>query len=614
MPWSPPKITGAAAPVQTTPTGTVGGGGTNTQPSAQTPGGGGRSQFRMRFGGNCNDHRLEHLADAPFGAMLDAVNQQVALRLRGLNVVAQRGDLPVPQLDRPIPDGAQYLVHLDFAGHELNRVYTWREILGQISPDQEVRDGTTRFSAPGTTLQTGEWISSTLKDWVTGLRSDPRPTTDIEDGDQWLVNEPDHEELWDFDGTAWHNLYSADRVKAWIAALNLFEGTTNEDGHSIPGAVQFAGLPDLPANTDPDLAAHHFTFVGTPGYVIRPTDPHGLGADLAGAILNPGDWIQAVNQGTATAPDMHWVHIGGDLLAKSRGDRLYGLQPWADGSWEQGSLVLFGGDVYRATVGVVAGDPQPDAAVVAPSVQPWQKLGLSGGLKIAQVDPGGGTGALPLSAPAGEVWLVLQSARAGNKQALFAYDAAAGVWQELGGGGTPLDLTGGVELINIGLPIGSITAYPSLISPPGWLLCDGRVIPAQYKELIWVCGPNLPDLRDQFIRGASIDSGGIQRSYEKKPDTTRLPRKAFVADKAGSHRHSINTDNIGSEENQSGYVTAGGNRRSGMIWGVGRDDFLQNAGEHTHTISGGDPETLPPHVRLAWIIKATDRFVRPRTL
>jgi hypothetical protein len=403
----------------------------------------GRRQFRARFGVHADDHRIEHLADAPFGALLDACNQQTVLRLRGLNVVARAGDLPVPQLDKPIPDGAQYLVHLDFNGEPLNRVMTWRETLAQISPDQEVLDGTARLSPANAALQTGEWIPTNFRDWVRALRTDPNPTSGAEVGDMRLTLEPDHEELFAFDGTAWQNLYSADRVKAWIAALNLFEGTTNEDGTAIPGAVQFAALPDLPTNADPDLSAHYFTFVGTPGYVIKPTDPRGVGADLVGVILNPGDWLQVVNKGTPTAPDLHWVHIGGDLLAKSRGDRLYGLQAWRDGSWETGSLVVDHGDIYRALRGVVAGDPEPGAAVTPPATQPWELVPISGGLKIAQVDHGGGTGALPDSAPAGEVWIVLQSAIAGGQQALFAYDGAAKRWQQLGGGGVPLDLTGG---------------------------------------------------------------------------------------------------------------------------------------------------------------------------
>jgi hypothetical protein len=63
---------------------------------------------------------------------------------------------------------------------------------------------------------------------------------------------------------------------------------------------------------------------------------------------------------------------------------------------------------------------------------------IDGGLKVAQTDA-----ALPQSAPAGEVWIVLSSGQAAGQQALYAYDPGTGLWQPLGGGGTPIDLTGG---------------------------------------------------------------------------------------------------------------------------------------------------------------------------
>jgi hypothetical protein len=288
--------------------------------------------------------------------------------------------------------------------------------------------------------------------WVRDLAADVDPPTDTVRGDLRFTLERDHEEIKTFDGNAWQQLYSSDQVKAWIAALNLFEGTTAETGHPVGGAVQFNALPDL-TSADPlvlaenaALAAHYFTFVGTPGYVIKPTDEAGVGADLPGVILNPGDWLQVVNRGTPTAPDMHWVSIGGDLLAKSRADNLYGLKAWTPGSWEKDSLVTLHGDVYRALRGVVAADGPPDVIPTPPATSAWELVDISGGLKIAQTDPGGGPGALPTTAPAGQVWIVLQSAAAGGKQALYAYDNAANRWEELGGGGVPLDLTGGVVI------------------------------------------------------------------------------------------------------------------------------------------------------------------------
>ena len=70
---------------------------------------------------------------------------------------------------------------------------------------------------------------------------------------------------------------------------------------------------------------------------------------------------------------------------------------------------------------------------------PWTKVDIDGGLKIAQTD----TGLPAAGAPAGEVWIVLSSAMGHGQQTLFAYDSGGGAWQQLGGGGTPLELSGG---------------------------------------------------------------------------------------------------------------------------------------------------------------------------
>ena len=100
--------------------------------------------------------------------------------------------------------------------------------------------------------------------------------------------------------------------------------------------------------------------------MVTSTTPN-IGVDLDGAILNPGDWIQISNHGgdgtglgaNGGAPDLQWVTIGGDLLAKARADRLFGLLPWSAGGWEQGALVVYDGDVYRATQAITAQDPNP---------------------------------------------------------------------------------------------------------------------------------------------------------------------------------------------------------------------------------------------------------------
>jgi microcystin-dependent protein len=258
-------------------------------------------------------------------------------------------------------------------------------------------------------------------------------------------------------------------------------------------------------------------------------------------------------------------------------------------------VVVYNGDVYRAPVGIQAGDPVPGA-----TGSPWAKVDISGGLKVANDD-----GSLPSTAPAGQVWIVLSSATAGGEQALYAYDHGAQQWQELGGGGQPLDFTNSVELIGVGVPVGSVTAYAGTTLPDGWLLCDGGSFRQQdYPELYVVLGnrTTLPDLRRQFIRGGNLHDD----HYSHHDDTTRMPHNGFRATAGGGHSHSIRT--VG-DETSNGWVASGA---GGWSTTVQSPEAVLPASDHVHAITGGDSETAPKHVVMAYIIKAVDRTVRLR--
>jgi hypothetical protein len=429
-------------------------------------------------------------------------------------------------------------------------------------------------------------------------------------GDFRTTVENMHKELKVYDptGKAWVDLFTEDAIREWIAALSLFQGTVQEPGGAGINVPEFGILPNLATMTtagDKSLIGHYWTYTGSAGRAVLAADP-AIGTDLKDTILQPGDWLQVANVALAGQPiQLRWVRVGGDLLAKSRGDLLYGLKTWVAGGWERGSVVVFQGDVYRATRDTTGTDPDP----TQPNA-PWEMVNISGGLKVAQTDSG--PQGLPLTAPAGQVWIVLSSAQAGGKQALFSYDVAAGRWQELGGGGVPIDLSGGNELIGVGMPIGAIIAYAKITPPPGWLLCDGARIPPEYKELQNLCGFNVPDLRDQFIRGATT-ADQIQdntATFPKRQDTTRLPRKDFVTESTGAHKHID-----GSPTAWPAYGVAVANK---VAWSGGTDggrslSYTSEAGAHTHKVTGGgDAETAPVHVRMAYIIKAADRFIRNR--
>jgi len=282
----------------------------------------------------------------------------------------------------------------------------------------------------------GGWRYLNLKDWIKATKSAPDHQYGMQSGDLQATTEGGQEELKVWDGNTWVSVVSTQQIKAWIASLNLFEGTTQEVGGTVVGATDFTSLPDLTTVTTGDLAAHYYTFVGTPGYTIKAADPKGLGADLTGAVLNPGDWLQVVNRAAAGSPaDMHWVHIGGDLLAKSRADNLYGLKSWVAGSYEQEALVNHAGSIWRANSALIATDVAPDAAG-----SKWTRVALTAGVKNVPSDND-----LPATAAPADVYLVLNSVIGGNKPALFSYDLGTSKWVQLGGGdqGVPLALTGG---------------------------------------------------------------------------------------------------------------------------------------------------------------------------
>jgi hypothetical protein len=175
--------------------------------------------------------------------------------------------------------------------------------------------------------------------------------------------------------------------------------------------------------------------------------------------------------------------------------------------------------------------------------------------------------------------------------------AAGMIWLDIRTGSAVL--WDGTRWRSFGRPIiGRILKYPSIVPPPNCLLCDGGLIPPQYPELIALIGPNLPDLRDKFIRGTN-DQTRID-GFASRNDTTRMPRNTLVTAPSGRHRHTWISR--GHEWNH----TAGASSQN--IGSGDRNDLQQLpssfANDHTHNIVGGDPETAPMHVRLAFHMRA----------
>ena len=457
-------------------------------------------------------------------------------------------------------------------------------------------------AAVGTTP--GNWRFLNTLTWLKSLASDPDQSTDVKAGDVQYTLEQQAKELKVWDKGAWQKIYSEIDVRAWIAALSLFEGTVQEVAGAVPNVLELSGLPDLALNNQIDKIAHYWTWQGSPGYAIQPGDPSGVGRDLPGTLLNPGDWLQVSNRsGDVAAPDLRWSHVGGDLLAKSRGDNLYGLKPWAAGGWEIGSLVVHDGSIWRATGPATTADPAPGAVGA-----PWQKITLAAGVRWVSVD-----GDLPAKAPVGEIYFVLQSAQAGGTGALYYWDGGANAWQPLGGaGGDAMDLSSGIPIVNVGVPIGTIQMWLVDNPPPGWLMMHGQTFSAgEYPELAAVLGrTNLPYFRGAFLRGAGLNANGNWGDASRQPgswqdDSTAPPDNAFTIG-GGGHSHQY----------WSGWNSRngikGGDWHGGEIgWGATKNT-TEGTGEHSHTIGGGDAETRPKNFAVHYIIKGKDIAQRVR--
>ena len=479
----------------------------------------------------------------------------------------------------------------------------------------------------------GGWQFVALKDWIKPVKTDPDHLYGQEPGDIQFTTEKDHEEVKVWNGTTWVTMASTDQIKAWIASLSLFEGTVKQvGGAAVPGAVELTALVNLadvtPAGVTAGLAkvSHYWTWVGQAGYVITGTAPSGVGRDLNGAIMQVGDWLQIANRGTAATPDMRWVHIGGDLLAKSRADVLYGINNWRAGNYEQGSLVNHKGSLWRATGIVTPADTEPGtvfkagtpagpggvpAAVPAVNAAPWSQIPLEAGVHNVPTD-----GDLPPVAPAKDVYLVLNSVIGGGKPALFSYDPGTTRWVLLGGGGgTPLKLSGGQEIRSVGVPVGAIMPWLFGAAPPGWLLCDGSAFSATaYPELAaMITTGKTPDLRGAYLRGAGVSAAGWgavgNLPGTSQGDSTKMPNKPFSLANAGSHTHNMNrrASRGTTRMEEWGQVSVGGIENP--TWNSVGNPGMVAAGDHTHVINGGDSETRPKSYFADWIIKAADSTV-----
>ena len=171
--------------------------------------------------------------------------------------------------------------------------------------------------------------------------------------------------------------------------------------------------------------------------------------------------------------------------------------------------------------------------------------------------------------------------------------------------------------------VGEIIPWMAATIPDDYLPCNGQTIAiAAYADLFAVIGNkynagtsadgtstfSLPDLRGYFLRGINGD-GGETTIGSKQQDTTRMPRTPFGTDSQGDHVHGLHLFSWDSGLGHSNTDTtavpdAGGADAAAVVANRHTETNRMNAaGAHTHTVTGGDPQTQPKSIAVQWVIR-----------
>lgn len=175
----------------------------------------------------------------------------------------------------------------------------------------------------------------------------------------------------------------------------------------------------------------------------------------------------------------------------------------------------------------------------------------------------------------------------------------------------------------ITLPVGIILSHAGNQLPVDFLECNGvQLLISDYPSLFNIIGStynqidtdtslyfNLPDLRNQFVRGADTTinrSIGTLQSY-----STGLPKQPFIVSNAPGHAHVVDVTNYNVTRAFNVDEATQSNLYSSLVTDTDTNTirsgvhghatvFVDN---HTHDITGGDNETRPTNIALYYIIK-----------
>ncbi|RKZ81251.1 MAG: hypothetical protein DRQ35_00530, partial [Gammaproteobacteria bacterium] len=167
-----------------------------------------------------------------------------------------------------------------------------------------------------------------------------------------------------------------------------------------------------------------------------------------------------------------------------------------------------------------------------------------------------------------------------------------------------LDLTGtGASIAEDRSPLGTVIMNVSTTPIAGYLLCDGSAFDtALYPDLFALLGSNTtPNLTSQFVRGTNVQ--GTINGFTQRGDSTARPNAGFTTNSTGAHSHSTTITYYRSNGGNDGNTGPGKNTDTNTTrnW----THTSSSAGAHSHSITGGgDSETAPKHVYLAYHVKS----------
>jgi len=188
---------------------------------------------------------------------------------------------------------------------------------------------------------------------------------------------------------------------------------------------------------------------------------------------------------------------------------------------------------------------------------------------------------------------------AGNIKAANVYDVLYS--EALNSGAGAWILTNPTPIV-VKEPSGFIIAFGGTTAPTGYLSCDGAAVSrSTYADLFAAIGTtwgvgngtttfNLPDLRNDFLRGAS----GTLTVGTKQADTIESHTHSGTTSSNGAHTHRVPTGGSG----------GGSATQTGPESGTGV--VTESAGAHTHTFTTnatGSSETRPRNGVVLWVIK-----------